>query len=200
MPLNRLTNSPSQSLSVARSRNDRQGISHSAMFHAPITAPVPRRPVLRSVPLPVHVARHGTRPREGERHEVLAETRLDRLRRRSRGADHGPENRQDGPAIGGQTCGDVGAYERLVGASRASSIRPIPLMRLSGTSVSPLLFEADNRGNKLAPVFFNDGVAGGVLRWGRRRRGRAQRPHVSWRRLPDAAVVRPGNGRPPGQL
>lgn len=36
-------------------------------------------------------------------------------------------------------------------------------MRLSGTSVSPLLFEADNRGNKLAPVFFNDGVAGGVF-------------------------------------
>ena len=94
------------------------------------------------------------------------------------------------PAFGGQTFGDVGAYERLVGrvtgeldpadpanaiiqdislaprnargmveySSNVELLKPVDMASANRI----LLFEADNRGNKLAPVFFNEGVAGGV--------------------------------------
>jgi Alpha/beta hydrolase domain len=94
------------------------------------------------------------------------------------------------PAFGGQSFGDAGAYEHLTGrvtgeldpADPANSgiqdinraprnargmveyvtnielLKPADMAR--GNRI--LFFEVNNRGNKLAPVSFNEGVAGGV--------------------------------------
>jgi Alpha/beta hydrolase domain len=94
------------------------------------------------------------------------------------------------PAFGGKSFGDVGPYEHLVGrvsgeldpADPANAIiqdislaprnmrgmveystdvellKPADMARANRI----LFFEVDNRGNKLAPIFFNEGVAGGV--------------------------------------
>jgi hypothetical protein len=94
------------------------------------------------------------------------------------------------PAFGGQSFGDVGPYEHLTGrvtgeldpADPANSgiqdinlaarnargmveyvtnielLKPVDIAR--GNRI--LFFEVNNRGNKLAPGSFNDGVAGGV--------------------------------------
>jgi hypothetical protein len=94
------------------------------------------------------------------------------------------------PAFGGKSFGDVGPYEHLVGrvsgeldpADPANAIiqdislapRDMRGMVEYSTDVELLkpadmaranrilFFEVDNRGNKLAPIFFNEGVAGGV--------------------------------------
>jgi hypothetical protein len=94
------------------------------------------------------------------------------------------------PAFGGQSFGDVGPYERLRGrvtgeldpADPANSIiqdislaprnargmveysTNVELLKPSDMARANriLLFEVDNRGNKLAPVVFNEGVVGGV--------------------------------------
>jgi Alpha/beta hydrolase domain len=94
------------------------------------------------------------------------------------------------PAFGGQSFGDIGPYERLTGrvtgeldpADPANSgiqdinlaprnargmveyvtnielLKPVDMAR--GNRI--LLFEVNNRGNKLAPGSFNEGLAGGV--------------------------------------
>ncbi len=94
------------------------------------------------------------------------------------------------PAFGGKSFGDAGSYEHLVGrvfgeldpADPANAIiqdislaprntrgmveystdvellKPVDMARANRI----LFFEVDNRGNKLAPIFFNEGVAGGV--------------------------------------
>jgi hypothetical protein len=94
------------------------------------------------------------------------------------------------PAFGGRSFGDAGAYERLTGrvtgeldpADPANSgIQDINLAPRNGRGMVEyvtniellkpadmakgnriLFFEVNNRGNKLAPGSFNDGVAGGV--------------------------------------
>jgi hypothetical protein len=94
------------------------------------------------------------------------------------------------PAFGGQSFGDVGPYERLTGrvtgeldpadptnsgiqdinlaprnergmveyVTNVELLKPADMAR--GNRI--LFFEVNNRGNKLAPVNFNEGVAGGV--------------------------------------
>jgi hypothetical protein len=94
------------------------------------------------------------------------------------------------PAFGGQSFGDIGAYERLTGqltgeldpADPANSgiqdinlaprnergmveyVTNIELLKPADMARGNriLFFEVNNRGNKLAPASFNTGVAGGV--------------------------------------
>ena len=94
------------------------------------------------------------------------------------------------PAFGGQSFGAIGPYERLVGratgeldpADPANSIiqdislaprnargmveytTDIELLKPADMArANRILFvEVDNRGNKLAPLFFNEGIAGSV--------------------------------------
>ena len=95
------------------------------------------------------------------------------------------------PAFGGPSFGDAGAYERLIGRALASSIRPIRANAIiqdlnlaprnargmveyttdiesaeAGATMARgnriLFFEVNNRGNKLALIAFNEGVAGNL--------------------------------------
>jgi Alpha/beta hydrolase domain len=94
------------------------------------------------------------------------------------------------PAFGGQSFGDVGPYEHLTGRATGeldpadpanSGIQDINLAPRNARGMVEyvtniellkpadmargnriLFFEVNNRGNKLAPVNFNEGVAGGV--------------------------------------
>jgi hypothetical protein len=94
------------------------------------------------------------------------------------------------PAFGGRSFGKTGPYERLLGrvtgeldpADPANAIiqdvslaprnargmveyvTNIELLKPADMALANriLFFEVDNRGNKLAPVFFNEGISGGV--------------------------------------